>query len=176
MFSGKAGTGKSFCSDLAMKVCNELGIPTYKSPFAQGVKAVARSMGWDGQKDDKGRLLLQAIGRAGRAYDINVWAKIAFRNIESRAGYPFGAVFMDDWRFPSEISYVLDNELLYKPITIRVHAPDRESLVNTPAYYDESEVALDKFNFPHVVDNRKTEFTAHQAIKDIVSDTILKLQ
>ena len=52
------------------------------SGFAYGVKDIARRcFGWDGEKDVKGRRLLQVIGmEAGREYNPDIWVKLAYDN------------------------------------------------------------------------------------------------
>lgn len=148
MFSGKAGVGKSFTSDYAQKLCDEAGLSTFKAPLAYFVKETALFMGWDGKKDIQGRRLLQSIGTAGRAYDKDLWVGACFNRIENQTGYPFDAIFIDDFRYNNEYNYVVDTQMLYKAIPIRVQAPSREILVGTPEYNDSSETELDDFNFP----------------------------
>lgn len=148
MFSGKAGTGKSYSADLAKELCEKAGLKTMKAHFAYGVKETARFMGWTGQKDRRGRKLLQDIGKAGRAYDPDLWVRQTFNYIEESVGYPYDAIFIDDWRFKNEYDYIVNNELLYKVVPIRMDAKDRESLKGTPEYDDISETDLDDFDFP----------------------------
>ena len=148
MFSGKAGTGKSWASDYAQKFCDEAGLKTFKAPLARGVKETATFMGWDGKKDEKGRVLLQEIGKAGRSYDQSLWSRSAFNHIEEQVGFPFDVVFIDDWRFKDEYDYVMKNQPLYKVVSVRMVAPIRESLIGKPSYYDESETALDGIVIP----------------------------
>ena len=173
MFSGHAGVGKSFCSDLAQKYCNELGLKTVKEPLAKDVKATAEFMGWRGVKDAAGRKLLQNIGSAGREYDKNLWVQSVFYRIDESVGYPYDVVFIDDFRFMNEFEYVRDNMLLYKPVPIRVIAPDREMLVGTPEYNDPSETELDNQDFQVYILNRKDDLYVHKHVHRVV-DRILK--
>ena len=156
MFSGKAGVGKSYSADLMKLMTEEYNLNSIKAPFADGVKATARFMGWDGKKDQKGRRLLQRIGQAGREYDEDLWVKATMDIIENSDAYPYDVVFVDDWRFPNEISYIKKNELLYKPISIRITAPERELLVGTPEYIEVSEISLDDYGkFDFHINNKK---------------------
>ena len=155
LFSGKAGTGKTFSSDIANDTCRKMEIKGISEHYATGVKQIAKHMGWDGVKDAKGRKLLQSIGQIGRSYDENMWVRSTFNRVNDSVGFPYDVVFIDDWRFSNEIRYIKDSELLYKPISIRIDAPDREILLGTPEYDDISEVQLDDFNFDYIVDNRK---------------------
>ena len=173
MFSGHAGVGKSFCSDLAQKYCNELGLKTIKETLAKDVKSTAEFMGWRGTKDTAGRKLLQDIGKAGRAYDKDLWVQSVFYRLEASVGYPYDVVFIDDFRFMNEYEYVKDTMLLYKAVPIRVIAPDREVLVGTPEYNDISETEMDNQPFTLYLMNRKDDVDIHGQVRRIV-DRILK--
>lgn len=153
LFSGKAGVGKSYNSRVLLDYLSFLGYKVTAESFATGIKEVASFMGWDGVKDAKGRKLLQAIGQTGRDYDENIWVRSTFGRLEEQIAYPFDAVIIDDCRFKNEISYIENNELLYKIVPIRIEAKFRESLANTPMYNDISEVDLDDFNFKYELHN-----------------------
>src|SRR5512138_3998754 len=109
LIAGKAGVGKStsakFLKDYFEKNYSaKVGI----FPFATGVKETAsRDFGWDGNKDDKGRKLLQEIGRVGRDYNENCWVSYIFNvKIPFHGSYPFDVVITDDYRFPNEGKFV----------------------------------------------------------------------
>lgn len=147
MFSGKAGAGKSYSAAVAKEICDKAGLNSKIVSFASGVKYTATMVGWDGIKDQKGTLLLQDVGKAGRKYDPDMWVRNTFNAIENMDAYPFDVVFIDDWRFNNEYSYIINNQPLYKVIDIRIKAPSRERLKGTPAYEDVSETELDSFKF-----------------------------
>jgi len=153
LFSGKAGVGKTYCSDILLELLKNSGLKSAKFPFAYGVKATATFMGWDGKKDLRGRRLLQVIGQGGRAYNPNLWVHSTFVRIEESVGYPYDAVLIDDWRFINEYEYIMREQLLYKPVRIRVLAPEREILKGTPEYDEISEKNLDWFEFDHTIEN-----------------------
>lgn len=171
LFSGKAGVGKTYCSGIALKAMAQAGYAVANFPFAKGVKDTALLMGWDGKKDQRGRQLLQSIGQIGRRYDELTWAKRTFNEVESSAGYPFDAIFIDDWRFKNEIKYITDYERLYKVVPIRIDAPNREILKGTREYEDISETELDDFEFKYVFDN---SFDGIEYIKSNLLDMLIK--
>jgi hypothetical protein len=175
MFSGKAGVGKTFFANLAQKICTDLLLKTLKVSFASGVKSTATHMGWDGKKDDAGRKLLQQIGFIGREYDKDMWVRSAMTSIEDSVGYPYDAVFIDDWRFNNEFDYIRKKEPLYVPIPIRIEASEREILKDTLAYMDISETELDDFSFPYtnyIYNNPDCVFYAEQLYSIIHRDII----
>lgn len=141
LVGGKAGEGKSTFS----KFCTEYLLEEHKLssaivPFARMVKETAFFMGWDGEKDTKGRKLLQEVGNIGRDYDIDLWANHAIDFITGQA-VQFDYVFIDDWRFPNEGDVVEEHFL---PIfRVRVKRPKEfHTLRGTPLYNDVSEISL----------------------------------
>lgn len=160
MISGHAGVGKStlarFLSDVAKEHDPEVKVMTM--PIALGVKAVAKLMDWDGEKDTAGRKLLQSVGQVGRAYNPDVWIAKAMKGIEDTNYHFQGGLryaFIDDWRFRNEIAYVNANNFLARTIyTVRIEAPNREILAGTPEALDISEVDLDYYDeFNITIDN-----------------------
>jgi len=155
LISGKAGVGKTTSARMLQKYCVSNQIRSGIYSFAYGVKETARDcFWWDGNKDASGRKLLQDIGRIGREYNPLIWV----RYLET---YLYGVnldmlpsfVFIDDWRFPNEAEYFLQDDI-YSVRRLNIKAPNREILKGTKEYSDESETALDGYkNFDLVIDN-----------------------
>lgn len=141
LVSGKAGTGKDEVSKMLKDYYTSMGLKGDVFKFARGVKNVALAMGWDGQKDARGRELLQNVGRMGRKYDIDVWAKRAAEDIMTSVDVPDFAI-ISDWRFINESDYFKNNFPIGNVFKVRIEAPERESLKGSPLYYDESETSL----------------------------------
>ena len=143
IISGRAGVGKTTLANMLAEYITTryTGLTVKKSSIAHRVKACARFMGWDGEKDLNGRKLLQGLGQVGRDYDINCWIRTEIEGIENLPKYPYDVLIIDDWRFMNELDY-LDTQPLYDVFTVRVDSPERESLKNTPEYSDESETSL----------------------------------
>lgn len=93
--------------------------------FANPIKFIAQAfMGWDKEKDDKGRKLLQDLGRIGREYNENVWVKHLLNQMNKNFGnknqiFPTNIVIVDDWRFPNELAYLKGNPVI-DVFTVRV--------------------------------------------------------
>lgn len=95
---GLAGSGK----DTAAEALVKLGY--WRNSFAAALKDLAYEFGWDGQKDERGRALLQDLGMAARRYNPNFWIE---QLIWPTKGRLFGVpqVFTDV-RFQNEADYV----------------------------------------------------------------------
>lgn len=144
LLSGKAGVGKTTVANLLLDYLtaryDKIRIGIF--PFANRLKFVARMLGWDGIKDEKGRTLLQDLGKVGRDYDEDVWVKgTILGTIESHPYYPLDVVITDDWRFPNEEDFIKKN-MLYETFKVRVECESREALKGTPQYNDVSETSL----------------------------------
>jgi hypothetical protein len=150
---GRAGEGKTTFCNYCIEALTLAGLSGGIVPFARGVKETAKFMGWNGEKDEKGRRLLQLVGFAGREYDINTWAQKAFDTInEEELETDF--VFVDDWRFPNEKIFMSNK---FDPIlSVRIRRPkEYHALIDTPLYNDISETSLSEDNdyYDFVVEN-----------------------
>ena len=166
LVSGKAGVGKTTLSDyLSQKLSNIAGISVLNTAFALPIKRIAYSVfGWDGEKDSKGRRLLQVIGtEAGREYNENIWVKKTLDFALTSSIFPPNFVIVDDWRYPNELSYI-EEQKFHDVLPIRVEAPNRESLKGTSEAKHVSETSLQSgYNelgswnsyYKFVVDNEK---------------------
>lgn len=111
--SGPMGVGKTTTANEIIKIAleHQARYPAvHKVAFADALKTCAiRWFGWNGQKDEKGRRMLQLLGtEVGRAYDENVWI-CHWRSAVDIIGsaHPRGAVIVaDDVRFDNEASYI----------------------------------------------------------------------
>jgi len=145
LLSGKAGVGKTTIANfMELYLRENLGYNgVFKVSFADNVKRTAiKCFGWDGRKDSKGRKLLQNIGNTGREYNDYLWVADALMGVYADSVVPPNFIIVDDWRFPNEAEYFEIVRDIYKVIKIRVYAPERETLVDSPEYYDISETSL----------------------------------
>lgn len=138
LISGKAGAGKTTVANFMID-----GLPESKiagiAPFAMGIKTMANFVGWDNNKDEKGRKLLQQFGNAGREYDEDIWINFTMSAI-TQAGVPFDFIIMDDWRFPNEYAWFDKYPKDFGVYSVRVVRDDK--LLLNPEDADVSENAL----------------------------------
>ena len=153
LVSGRAGVGKSLVANLIVNSLRDKGFKATQEGFADAVKDAAIDyFGWNGEKDSSGRKLLQQIGNVGREYSKDTWVS---QFVDKHAyDYSNGVVVVSDWRFPNELEYIEDSG--FQILTIRVNAPERESLKGTEYYNDISETSLldsDPELYDYYIDN-----------------------
>lgn len=96
---GLAGSGK----DTAAEALVELGYWT--NAFAAALKDLAFQFGWNGQKDERGRALLQDLGMAARKYNPNFWIEQLPWQTKCYRGKQWPQVYTDV-RFQNEADFV----------------------------------------------------------------------
>jgi hypothetical protein len=186
LISGKAGVGKSTLAGFLGEAVRENEIDRdiiMRQSIAWGVKQTATLMGWDGEKDVKGRRLLQGVGKIGREYDPDMWVRIAdkaicdtqyyYGSMKSRLAY----VWIDDWRFKNEIRWFLEKDYQFRVHTIKLFAPSREILAGTPEALDVSEIDLDDYkDFDFILDNNGSLELLKMAARVIYKHIINKVE
>jgi hypothetical protein len=120
-FCGKAGCGKGTASEIIYNYRTKMIGGCYNAvgvfPLADELKRIAREeFGWDGNKDEKGRKLLQTLGtECGRMYGgenfwVDKWQSAVYQWRCSVAwqspNYPI--VICDDVRFDNEAQHIRD--------------------------------------------------------------------
>lgn len=177
LIAGKAGVGKDVVAELLDYGFSNAFLETTRYKFATDVKTTAFKMGWNNQKDEKGRKLLQEIGKVGRRYDVDLWCKRLFNTVrEDYPNSPPDVLIVSDWRFPNESIYA-KKQLEYNVITIRVESPERESLKGTDLYWDESEVSLPNGmweGYDYLINNETTLVDLNILINELVKDILNK--
>jgi len=183
LVSGKAGAGKTTVSDMLRDKIKtdypELIVERYS--FSSPIKYIAQAFfTWDKEKDEKGRRLLQDLGKVGREYNENVWVKHLLAQMDKHFGnktqlFPTNVVIVDDWRFPNEMSYLQINPMI-DVFTVRVSG--RGGLEGQVAL-DVSENSLPEgieFGYDNVINNNQdlelldvnVELLLHQIAKQYI--------
>lgn len=159
MFAGKAGAGK----DTSAGIVRETYPMAENCSFAKKVKELAFQFGWDGEKDEKGRKLLQSVGQTGRAYDKDMWAKDCVKQITEVLSHGNPAL-VTDLRFRNEMEIVKAAYPDAKIVLVKGRAADLGKNAN-----DVSEHDLDGFNdFDYVLDNSGTEDELRENVKTML--------
>ncbi len=146
LISGKAGAGKdTFADSIA-----SLGFHKYS--FAKALKDEALSGGWDGAKDERGRVLLQQLGTVWRNYEPDHWI------LRLQESIRHDRVVVTDCRYRNEISSMQTwgHEHGYSVITVRINRPGHDNGLPLEAKGHPSECELDDEVFDMVVENNGT--------------------
>lgn len=139
LISGKARAGKTTVAKIIQqKYGGEI------IPFAKHLKAQAVGLGWSGEKDDKGRTLLQKLGDIVKEYHgLPYYSEVVLESANE-------VTIIDDWRYPYEKD-VFGKDV----ITIRVERKHENGL-SLEQKLHESETSLDNYEFDYVIDNNGT--------------------
>lgn len=93
--AGYAGSGKDA---IATELVQQHGFQ--RVAFADAVKGVARTLGWDGAKDDAGRQMLQEVGMLARQANPDHWVA------QVEAQFDGHRVVVTDVRFQNEVEAI----------------------------------------------------------------------
>ena len=140
--AGKAGSGKDTYAGFLKTALENEGKRVLIAHYADLVKYVCKTFcGWDGQKDEKGRGLLQKVGTdIFRQKDPDFWVKFLMNMIDAfRNDWDF--VLIPDCRFPNEV--IAPYQRGYNPDLVRIFRANAESTLTAEQQSHQSEIALD---------------------------------
>lgn len=153
LISAKMQNGKDTFAELLkeeLEVCNKKVLIAH---YADLLKYICKTFfGWDGNKDGKGRSLLQYVGTDKiRNYDDSYWVNFIIE---------FLKMFYDEWdyviipdtRFPNEVERMKE---VFKnnTYTIRVTRPNFDSGATQEQLNHASETSLDDYDFETHISN-----------------------
>ena len=144
---GAAGSGKDAA---AARLVSHHGFTRFA--FADPLKDLARAIGWDGEKDEKGRKLLQDLGHNGRRIlGEDVWVDALDRDMHFRGFIPTATnVVITDVRYENEVDLVRH----YHGLLVRVDRPSLDT--SAPMYQHPTETNIAAFTPDRVVVNDGT--------------------
>lgn len=138
--SGKAESGKTYTANIMKDILNCKIIP-----LASTLKEQAKALGWNGEKDEKGRTFLQELGKCVKAYNgADYYAKKLIEKIDD------DLVIVDDLRLIEEIDTLKKHDDVF---TIRVERPYWVNKLTEEQRKDISEVGLDFYDFDMTLTN-----------------------
>ena len=163
--AGKAQHGKdTFAQYLADYLYEEHKKKTQILHFADGVKLAAKRAGWDGEKDQNGRVLLQFIGTEwGRnQIDKEVW----IHKVRERIHSDSDVVIFPDTRFLNEITYWIRKDYNVHPVKVARLDEDGNEWDNGMSdklKQHSSEIEIDNFPFPRIIRHETLEQLQNQS-------------
>lgn len=152
MFSGLARHGKSTASSIAKEYLLQKELNSLEISFGDYLKFVAENyFFWDGEKDLKGRTLLQQLGtEKGRKNNPVVWASVVANFIKAFEK-DFDYILIPDFRFPNEYEVLCESGFKEKIITTWIYRKDYDNGLTEQQKNHPSETSLLDFDFDHVV-------------------------
>ena len=131
--------------------------------------------GWNGEKDEKGRELLQKLGTdLGRTNNPNVWVNCVKEIVKAlQTEYDF--VLIPDVRFPNEMDW---SDTPFFTFTIRVNRQNEDGTPYINHLTEEqkqhpSEIALDNYRFNYEIYNQNINDI--NAAAQVILEDILKI-
>ena len=174
--SGKAGHGKDFTANAIAGILREQNETVLILHYADLLKFICTNLfGWNGEKDESGRRLLQHVGtNIVREKKPDFWVNYILDILEL-FGDEWDFVIIPDARFPNEIDDLInasrrgkrrkqsyesyydkeanDVHPLYSVTSIRVIRPDFDNKLTDDAKQHISEHALDGYKFDYTLFN-----------------------
>lgn len=144
--SGKAESGKDTFSNMAVEKLRQAGKSAIVVHYASLLKMICKEyFGWDGNKDEKGRFILQYVGTdVVRKQKPSFWVEKVIEIVEL---FPdeWDYIFIPDTRFEDEIQ--LWKERGYQVKSLKIIRPNHISSLSAEQLQHASETALDNYNF-----------------------------
>ena len=167
--SGKAQHGKDTSANMLREMLEEDGFRVLVVHYADLLKYVCRSFfGWNGQKDEEGRSLLQYVGTdVIRKQDESFWVRFVGQ-ILSFFPDRWDFVLIPDCRFPNEIRLL--EQFGFDVLHIRVVRQNFESPLTEEQQRHPSETALDHIEPDILVENKGTLNDLRRFLSDLVVD------
>lgn len=154
LISGKAQSGKDTTASI-MKSNLESEHKVIIIHYADLLKYICSTFfNWDGNKDVKGRALLQHVGTdIIRKYNPDYWVEFIV-NLLNMFTNEWEYVIIPDVRFPNEIEYFKREG--FNVLTIRIERDNFKSNLTEEQLNHISETALDNYKFDKVIKNNGT--------------------
>ena len=161
--SGKAQHGKDTTASILKANLEAKGHKVLIMHFADYLKyGCAKYLEWDGQKDDRGRHILQQTGTEGiRSVYPDFWVETVAKWIDGALTKSYDVFLIPDARFPNEIDYLKDFSfhVPVKVLSTRVTRLNFESPLPLAQQQHASETSLDNYQFDlHVRSHSSTEY------------------
>lgn len=179
LISAKAQHGKDSVADLMKSCLESKGERVLICHYADLLKYICKTFfNWDGNKDDKGRTILQHVGTDTIRMKNNrpdYWVDFII-DILWMFYDEWDYVLIPDCRFPNEIERMkseFNGSWDYNLVqSIRVTRPNFDSGLSTEQLNHPSECALDGYEFDHYITNDSTLEELEIKVKDLVDKLI----
>lgn len=150
LICGKAGHGKSKFAEMLGEEIKSRGLKVQITGFADGLKKCCYGLGWDGNKDEKGRTLLQNFGQlmkeqGGESY----WCEVLERNLNPDAD----VYIVQDCRYKVEADYFKDK---FKVKIIKI-IREEKGIYDLYSEYKNDQMTLEQNNHSSEIEHLKID-------------------
>ena len=154
--SAKAQHGKDYTANLIKERLESNGSKVLIAHYGDLLKYICKTFfGWNGEKDDFGRTLLQHVGTdIIRKQNPDYWVEFIV-SILKLFPNEWDYVIIPDTRFPNENNNL--KEQGFEVTTVRVIRPNFDNGSTEEQKKHESEIALDNFRFDYLLVNNGDE-------------------
>lgn len=183
--SGKAQHGKDTVAKILKEKLEEEGYRVLIMHFADYLKfGCATYLGWDGQKDDYGRTLLQQVGTNQMRHQYpDFWVENVCKWIAASLRFYYDVFIIADTRFENEIVYMRDFKynsmracytavIPFYTIPVRVERKNFISELTEEQQQHPSETDLDDFEFDYYIQAE----SGMQALQEAVDGLMIYLK
>lgn len=154
--SAAAQHGKDTIAKAIKEVLEKNGVNTAIVHYATYLKALlTEAYGWDGQKDEKGRSLLQYVGtEVFRKNYESAWTDMMISTIRG-FGNTVKVLIIPDVRFPNEIIALRDSIYVDGVFSIKVERDGFDNGLTEEQKNHPSETSLNDWHFDLIIKNDK---------------------
>lgn len=172
---GKAQSGKDTTASILKEELEARRKRVLLTHYADLLKFMCRNyFGWNGEKDETGRTLLQKVGTEGvRSQRPNFWVDFVL-TVVSLFPNEWDYVVVPDCRFPNEISRIEEKGYTYT--FVRVCRPNFISPLSPEQQNHPSEVALDAVIPDFTIINDRTIDDLREKVKSLCGEIINRTQ
>ena len=167
LLSAKSGHGKDFIANIMKEKLEQMGNKVLITHYADLLKYILKTFfGWDGEKDEHGRHLLQYVGTdVIRKQNPNYWVNFV-KDIITMFSNEWDYILIPDTRFPNEVTEMYcDN---FRTISVRIRRINYTSKLTEEQQQHESETALDNYPFDYYMTNDGTLKGIAKEINDFI--------
>lgn len=150
LFGGFAQHGKDSSCNMLSGLLESYNKKVFVIRYGDYLKYVCASrFNWNGEKDKKGRTILQQVGtEEARASNPNVWVNVVIETAKAFASN-VDYIMIPDFRYPNEYSRWKEEH--YKVITVWVHRKNFDNGLTEEQKAHMSETSLLDFPFNYII-------------------------
>jgi hypothetical protein len=166
--SGKGEAGKDYVGKIMKRHIEEIGHKAMIIHYGDYLKFLSKEyFGWDGNKDEKGRTLLQYVGTdLIRSRQPTFWVN-AVLNLVVAMEKDYDFFIVPDCRYLNEVEVPMLNG--FDVEAIRVIRPNHITSLTNEQQNHISETALDDYEFDfEIINDKNVEFNTIEVLKKIV--------